>query len=241
MVELNEGVSDLDARLAEIDRRLRDIQAEIAPDQVPRETTPPQARHEESPGEEVAPGVEAVSGPENSPTPQQESAPAPPPRGRSGPLASLLQRVSREGRPPASEVPLPPIPDPQPDPVPEPRPDPEPMPGPATAPPTPDSRIAELSRQCAALAELHVQLVSSLRDLLEGYGRVIAQSPAPMPASPSPSMGAVTISAGPFTSLEALRAFERALAAIPGVREVTIRGYEGENRAIVDVTLGEKS
>jgi len=35
----------------------------------------------------------------------------------------------------------------------------------------------------------------------------------------------------------AVRAFEQELLRLPGVREVTLRGYEGENRAMFDVQL----
>jgi len=34
-----------------------------------------------------------------------------------------------------------------------------------------------------------------------------------------------------------VRGFERTLAGMPGVREVEVRGYEGGDRAIVDVQL----
>jgi hypothetical protein len=47
----------------------------------------------------------------------------------------------------------------------------------------------------------------------------------------------VTLAAGPFSSTAALHAFERELARIPGVREVTVRGYDGPDRAIVEVRL----
>ena len=60
---------------------------------------------------------------------------------------------------------------------------------------------------------------------------------------PSEGAGSVrsefTVAAGPFASTESLRKFERTLAAIPDVREVAIRGYEGEDRAIVDVRFNE--
>jgi hypothetical protein len=49
----------------------------------------------------------------------------------------------------------------------------------------------------------------------------------------------LVITAGPFTGTDGLRAFERALSVIPGVREVIVREYAGEDRAIVDVRLGD--
>jgi hypothetical protein len=47
----------------------------------------------------------------------------------------------------------------------------------------------------------------------------------------------VTLSAGPFASLEALHEFERAVSRIPDVRDVAVRGYEGTDRAIIEVRL----
>ena len=47
------------------------------------------------------------------------------------------------------------------------------------------------------------------------------------------------MSAGPFASTGAVLAFEEMLSGTPGVREVTVRGYEGEDRAIVDVRLAD--
>jgi hypothetical protein len=48
----------------------------------------------------------------------------------------------------------------------------------------------------------------------------------------------VTVSAGPFRRLEALREFERAVADLPGVREVAVQEYERGDRAIIEVRLG---
>jgi hypothetical protein len=47
------------------------------------------------------------------------------------------------------------------------------------------------------------------------------------------------VSAGPFTGTDGLHAFERALSVMPGVREVIVREYAGEDRVIVDVRLGD--
>ena len=56
---------------------------------------------------------------------------------------------------------------------------------------------------------------------------------------PEATVHEFTVSAGPFTTTGALREFEQRLSGISGVREVTVRSYEGEDRAIVDVRLGE--
>ncbi len=45
------------------------------------------------------------------------------------------------------------------------------------------------------------------------------------------------VAAGPLASPDALRAFERALADVPGVRTVELRGYQGDDRAVVEVQL----
>ena len=47
----------------------------------------------------------------------------------------------------------------------------------------------------------------------------------------------MSVSAGPFASTEALRRFEESLAALPGVRQVVLREYVGDDRAVVDVHL----
>ena len=81
-----------------------------------------------------------------------------------------------------------------------------------------------------------------MRELVAGYERAIARTEAPAPAPPGPPPAPATVrelslSAGPLKSTEALRGFERSLARIPEVREVDVRGYEGGDRAIVDVHL----
>ena len=50
---------------------------------------------------------------------------------------------------------------------------------------------------------------------------------------------ATGVTAGPFANIDAVRAFEAELASMPGVRSVTVRGYEGDDRAIFDVEIGE--
>jgi len=47
----------------------------------------------------------------------------------------------------------------------------------------------------------------------------------------------VTVSAGPFGSPGDVQAFERALSEIPGVTEVSVRGYQGSSHAIFEVRL----
>src|SRR5437763_5771227 len=79
-----------------------------------------------------------------------------------------------------------------------------------------------------ASAQLSRRLLAALRELLEGYDALLS---VPRRASD------VSISAGPFSTTAALSEFERAVAGIPGVREVTLRGFEGSDRAILEVQL----
>jgi hypothetical protein len=78
--------------------------------------------------------------------------------------------------------------------------------------------------------ELQSGLINATRELLDGYERAIAHSAA------RPRLR-LTLAAGPFVGTDALHAFEQALAQLPGVREVDVRGFEGEDRAILDVEL----
>jgi hypothetical protein len=108
----------------------------------------------------------------------------------------------------------------------------------ATAPPpTPDP-----DPELRALTELSTRLLASMRELLVGYERVLVGPSSPQTpgrrASPRrPGAADVTLSAGPFPSLDALREFELAVSSLPGVREVAVRGYEGADRAIIEVRL----
>ena len=95
-----------------------------------------------------------------------------------------------------------------------------------------------------------------MRELLAGYERLLATPGAPPPtprrppppaaprarppAAPAEGPGA-TVSAGPFATTEAVRSFEQAVAGLPGVREVSVRAYEGTDRAILDVRLDHPS
>ena len=47
----------------------------------------------------------------------------------------------------------------------------------------------------------------------------------------------MTVSAGPFPSVDSLREFEQSVSRLPGVRDVSVRGYEGADRAIIEVRL----
>jgi hypothetical protein len=129
-----------------------------------------------------------------------------------------------------------------------------PDPGPASpqrAPeqPTPGRRSGPLAdlltRHSAALrprhsglGELQETLLQSLHALIDAYAQALAQLPDSRAAARrSPSE--VTLSAGPFESTSAVRAFARALADLPGVRDVSLSGYEGEDRAVLVVQVDD--
>jgi hypothetical protein len=119
-----------------------------------------------------------------------------------------------------------------------------PLAPPAAPPSMPDASMPDAEHQ--ALSELSGRLVASMRELLAGYERVLVPSasprqPARRPARQRPDSPDVTLSAGPFASLEALRDFEQAVSRLPGVRDVAVRGYEGTDRAIIEVRLDQSN
>jgi hypothetical protein len=142
--------------------------------------------------------------------------------------------------PPAPAPPSPaPLPEPPPPPPPAEPPPPPPPPSIPEPPPVPAPAL-ESGDQVAVLTELTERLVASMRELLTGYERVLAPRsarPAPAAPGPAPPTAGVTLLAGPFPSIEALREFEAALSHVRGVSEVSVRGYEGTHRAIIDVRL----
>lgn len=89
-----------------------------------------------------------------------------------------------------------------------------------------DRQLSELVARLTALLDAHERLLASARELTDRRD----------PAATGPSVG---VSAGPFASTEALRRFERALQALPGVRSAVVREYEGADRAVIDVHLSE--
>jgi hypothetical protein len=97
--------------------------------------------------------------------------------------------------------------------------------------PNVETRLEAMERR---LAEIQQELAPDVPP-----SSVPEPAPAPDPAA-SPA-AAVEVSAGPFPSMDALREFERAIAALPGVREVAVRGYESGNRAIIEVQLAPET
>lgn len=80
---------------------------------------------------------------------------------------------------------------------------------------------------------LQDKLLAAIDELILAYESAAEQGPEA--EAPAPE---VTVAAGPFPSIDALRDFERALAGIAGVSDVRVRAFEGADRAIIDVTLG---
>jgi hypothetical protein len=111
----------------------------------------------------------------------------------------------------------------------------------ASDPPASDPPASELIAQLRELTEAHARLLTATRELLASCAGALAGLSAgsePPPAAPAEVAPAeVSVSAGPFASTEALRGFERALGRLPEVREVSVRAYEGDDRAVVDVHL----
>lgn len=80
------------------------------------------------------------------------------------------------------------------------------------------------------LTELQTSLLSSMTTLLAEFQHTVAELQEPVSTR-------LSVSAGPFTTIAAVHAFERDLARLPGVREVSLRGYEGDDRVVIDVQL----
>ncbi len=210
MSDPTQPISILDARLAEIDRRLGAIQTGLVAEEPDLEAAAPE------------PGLAALGEPAAVP----------------GAAAALPPRVTLSLADPAPAGPgWPRAADPAPagpawsraaDPAPA-----------GSAPP----RAADLIAELRELAGAHARLLDSMRELVAAYELAIAQAdaPAPAPSAPAPSapgpVRELSLSAGPLRSTEALRGFERTLSGIPEVRGVEVRGYEGGDRAIVDVHL----
>ena len=137
-----------------------------------------------------------------------------PRRGRSGPLAAILQRADSS----AAAKPGEPV-------------------GPTA--PSQSSEPSALVAQLLAMSELQARLIVAIEELVELCESQIRDSPSA--ALPSATGDELSLSAGPFAGTEAVRAFERALAELPGVRQVEVRGYEGVDQAVFAIELDRES
>lgn len=97
------------------------------------------------------------------------------------------------------------------------------------------AQVEAMSRQVEELRGVHEQLQSAIEDLLTEHGRVVERrrAIAAVPAAATVD-GDIVLSVGPFADVAALSGFEQALADLPGVAEVQVRGFAG-NRALVDL------
>jgi ABC-type transporter Mla subunit MlaD len=72
-------------------------------------------------------------------------------------------------------------------------------------------------------------LIAQLRALTDAYERTLKRVDR--------AAAKVTVNAGPFPDMQALRGFERALAGLDGVAAVRVREFAGDDHVVLDVTL----
>jgi hypothetical protein len=89
--------------------------------------------------------------------------------------------------------------------------------------------IAELTGRLVALTDAHERLLELHRELLSQYAEVLERRAA--------ETATLAVTAGPFSTTGAVRAFEHALAGLPGVSGVAVREFLGDDRVQVDVRL----
>ena len=99
-------------------------------------------------------------------------------------------------------------------------------PAPADDVPAGDIPADDILADLRALADTQERLLHTVRELLRAH--------EPAAAPDDPRLG---LTVGPLRSPEELRAFESALADLPAVDAVALRGYEGGDRAVLDVQL----
>lgn len=116
----------------------------------------------------------------------------------------------------------------------EPEPEPVRPPPPPPPPPSPPASPPMTVARDPTLEAMSARLVASMRELLSGYELALTH------VSTRPAAPAVTLAAGPFASVAVLEHFERALLSLPGVSGVTVRGYEGSDRAVLEVHLEQR-
>jgi hypothetical protein len=104
----------------------------------------------------------------------------------------------------------------------------------APAPPAPPRRVVSPQQapvMSGAAGAMAGHLLRAMRELLDGYEVALAQG--------DPRGARLDMSAGPFADTRALEAFARAVRELPGVIAAEVRGYEGTDRAIVEIDLGD--
>jgi hypothetical protein len=96
-------------------------------------------------------------------------------------------------------------------------------------------RVDAVGSQIDDLQRLREELELAVRGLADEYEGALHGLEQDSPAAQRVE-GEVVVNAGPFTDMATLGAFERALARLPDVEDVCVRGLEG-NRALIDVRL----
>ncbi len=163
---------------------------------------------------------------------------SPPPRDPPPPAAS--EPASRSDPPPETTPGHPPpvVPEPRLPPVPGPASNGEPPRSPRSGPLA--ALLARSRRRRADPADEMATLVRMHNGLLEAVGDLVRLLGAQAPALPHEQSGGV-VSAGPFTTPEQVESFVTELAELEPVREVSLLGYEGADRALIEVQLGGSS
>jgi hypothetical protein len=250
--DLEQQPGDLTGSLAELERKLRELEREVS--SIGRRSAASETRplseatpaSQATPTSPTTPSSEAIPSSESTPSSPATPAGVIPPRSPRPPAAypqpsgRLVDEAVESPRPPA----------------------------PAAA----TERVSPSEAQLASLAELR-----RFRDRLERFGRELAAEydallgrvmtglssapasstsatapPATAPVAPPPAPdpevtaaearenalfeGRVEFGVGPFYDIASLGAFERRLAALPGVREASVRRFEASH-AVVDVHL----
>jgi len=217
---------DVESSLADMDRKLRELQKELA--MVGQEPQPPAAPEPTPEATPEPPAADPTPPPPTAPSepvpPVAQSEPVAPvaPEAPTAPRAaeSQAQAIVAEARAEAARI------------VDE-----------AAA------RVAAIGGQIDELQRLRDEVQRSARALVEEYERALRYEAAPEPAppehaaAPAPEsedrefQGRVVVNAGPFTDIATLGAFEQALARLPQAEDVFVHGFEG-NRALIEVKLG---
>ncbi|MDQ6744565.1 MAG: hypothetical protein M3Z27_00870, partial [Actinomycetota bacterium] len=95
----------------------------------------------------------------------------------------------------------------------------------------------EPQSELAALAQMHEGLLEAIHDLVEAHGVMLHR----LAGAPAARGEEVSLSVGPFAGTEAVHRFTQSLAAMELVREVAVLGYEGADRALLEVQISEPS
>ncbi len=247
--DAGEPTGDVTGTLAELERKLRELEHELT--SIGRRRVRPE-------GDAVA--AQAMESPPASP-------PASYPQATSRLVDERMepQRPPRPVQPPLPQEPVPPPPPREHVPPPAPR---EHMPPSAPrerAAPPPSPQLVDASEELPRPTEAQLAVLAELRrfrerlerfanDLIADYDAVLARAmsgvpmgrrlePQAPPPPPPPAVreeplfeGRIELGVGPFYDIGSLSAFEQRVASVPNVSEVSVRRFEASH-AVVDVRL----